>query len=519
MKCYNCNVELSEHDFCTACGADVGLYKKIIRLSNAFYNDGLEKARVRDLSGAAASLRQSLKCYKYNTDARNLLGLVYFEMGEAVEAMSEWVISKSFQPKKNIADDFLDSVQNNPSKWDNIRQTIKKYNQVLEYCRQDSLDLAAIQLKSLLKMNPKIVKGHQLLALLYINQEQWDKALRCVQRAKQIDTNNITTLLYEKEIEDAIRAKDELDPEAAAKRRKKNKHQNKDVIEYVSGNETIIQPLNQPEHAAGVTTVVNIFIGLMIGLAIMWYLILPSKIREAQKDAGESVVEISNQLTEKSAGMDEMQKRVDGLEAENDRLMKEMSALTGDTGVVKANDLLMGAALEYMSESADALSVAGSLAEISDEYVNGELGTDTFKKLYQFLYETTGANAAEAYLEKGKNSLENGNYAEAIDNFARAYQLDDTMGEALFELAEACRKAGEQERAQEVYAQVIESFPDSDYAKSAKKYVDDTSKKPADNEVGEPTVEVPQAEAVVPSVTVDMPGETSVELQAGAAIQ
>ena len=67
-------------------------YNKIIRLSNTLYNVGLEKAKVRDLSGAADSLRKSLRFNKANTQARNLLGLVYLEMGETVDALSEWVI-------------------------------------------------------------------------------------------------------------------------------------------------------------------------------------------------------------------------------------------------------------------------------------------------------------------------------------------------------------------------------------------------------------------------------------------
>ena len=33
------------------------------------------------------------------------------------------------------------------------------------YCRQNSTDLAIIQLKKVLSLNPKLVKGHQLLAL------------------------------------------------------------------------------------------------------------------------------------------------------------------------------------------------------------------------------------------------------------------------------------------------------------------------------------------------------------------
>ena len=147
MKCYNCGCQLSEHDFCTGCGADVSLYKRILRISNMYYNEGLEKAGVRDLSGAVTSLRQSLKFNKENVEARNLLGLVYFEMGEVVAALSEWVISKNLRPQKNVADDYIDMIQNNSARLDTINQTIKKYNQALNYCRQDSKDLAVIQLK------------------------------------------------------------------------------------------------------------------------------------------------------------------------------------------------------------------------------------------------------------------------------------------------------------------------------------------------------------------------------------
>ena len=53
--------------------------------SNEYYNDALAKASVRDLSGAIESLKTSLKFNKLNIDARNLLGLIYFEMGEVVE--------------------------------------------------------------------------------------------------------------------------------------------------------------------------------------------------------------------------------------------------------------------------------------------------------------------------------------------------------------------------------------------------------------------------------------------------
>ena len=52
------------------------------QIANAYYNIGLEKARSRDLSGAVTALKKSLRFDKYQTDARNLLGLIYNEIGE-----------------------------------------------------------------------------------------------------------------------------------------------------------------------------------------------------------------------------------------------------------------------------------------------------------------------------------------------------------------------------------------------------------------------------------------------------
>ena len=105
LFCYSCGMALSEKSYCTSCGAPVGRYKKIIYMSNRYYNRGLEKAQIRDLTGAVEDLKQSLVLYKRNTQARNLLGLVYFEMGETVSAMAEWVLSNHFQGGKNLAND------------------------------------------------------------------------------------------------------------------------------------------------------------------------------------------------------------------------------------------------------------------------------------------------------------------------------------------------------------------------------------------------------------------------------
>lgn len=68
--------------------------KKIMYQSNYWYNDGLKKAQERDMNGAIIALRQSLQYNRENIAARNLLGLVYYGIGEVAEALVEWIISK-----------------------------------------------------------------------------------------------------------------------------------------------------------------------------------------------------------------------------------------------------------------------------------------------------------------------------------------------------------------------------------------------------------------------------------------
>ena len=77
MECLYCHHQVvGNGQYCPVCGRDLTLYRKVIRTSNTYYNVGLEKAKVRDLSGAAVYLKKSLDLYKKNTDARNLLGLI-----------------------------------------------------------------------------------------------------------------------------------------------------------------------------------------------------------------------------------------------------------------------------------------------------------------------------------------------------------------------------------------------------------------------------------------------------------
>ncbi|MGN0280310.1 MAG: tetratricopeptide repeat protein [Lachnospiraceae bacterium] len=467
MICYQCGCNLSEHDFCTNCGADVALYKKIIYISNRFYNEGLERANVRDLTGAITSLRQSLKFNKNNVEARNLLGLVYFETGEVVAALSEWVISKNLRPRKNIADDYIDMIQTNQNRLDIINQTIKKYNQALTYCNQDSLDLAVIQLKKVLSLNPKFIRAHQLLALLYINSEEWEKAKRELTKCLEIDTNNIATLRYLKEVDEM------LVPEEGAKNSSKKQKKTEEIIKYQSGNETIIQSVNVKD-GKGVTSLLNLGIGLVIGIAIAFFLILPARIQNAKANIDDELRKVSEQSDAKTATIDELQQQLDELQEANSNLQQDLSAYMGTDGTLQSVDSLMKAAGAYLTDPKEITVVADYLDEIDMEDSEEEVETsEAFDNLYNTLLALVGPSIAESYYNDGYEAYRQENYEDAIPNLEKAFKYDATNGEALYNLANAYYRIGNEDKARETYLQIIDLFPGTEKASKSEAFLEE----------------------------------------------
>lgn len=462
MKCYNCGCTLSEKDFCTACGADVSSYKKIIATSNRFYNDGLAKAEVRDLTGAVGSLRQSLKFNKNNIEARNLLGLVYFEMGEAVAALSEWVISKNLRPNKNIADDYLNRIQSNQGRLDTINQTIKKYNQALAYCHQESLDLAVIQLKKVLSLNPNFIRAHQLLALLYINQEEWEKAQRELVKCQRIDTNNTTTLRYLKEVESVLTMRD------GGKGRDKKKKDD-DIIKYQSGNETIIQPINTRE-AGGASTLLNMGIGIVIGIAIACFLILPARLRSSDSVVREELRKVSEQNDLKTAKIAELEQQIAQLTQNNTDIQSKLDNYVGTDGAMEAVENLMDAVSIYLETPEDIEKIAEKLERTDIDTVSVS-GMKAAVPLYEMMLTTVGPSIAKSYYDTGYESYRREMYDEAIPDLKKAVEFDPSNGDALLYLGNCYRNTEKKDEAMKVYEEVVAKFEGTEKARKADNFL------------------------------------------------
>lgn len=452
MKCIYCNTNLAAIDYCPGCGADVTLLKRIGRISNLLYNRGLEKASVRDLSGAIGCLQQSLKFNKENIDARNLLGLCFYETGEVVSALCEWVISKNMCPDDNPADRFIDQLQNNKNQLDAINQSIRKYNQSIEYCRDGHEDMAVMQLKKVVAQNPKLVKAQQLLALLHMKHQDYEKARRVLKKAASIDNTNTTTLRYLSEIEEVtgrtnafggrLRSRDRAEQETGG------------TLRYVSGTETIIAPTTFRDSST-VATFINIGLGVLLGGAIVWFMAVPATRQSIQESANRRVTDANLQLASGTAQLQDLQDQIAGYEADVDDANKER-----DDALSKADsyDELLGIANTYINGEYSAAGEA--IGKVDARLLDGNA-----KKLYDNLTQGVSGTLFDEYYTAGTTAYVSGDYQTAAEQLKLAVEADpDDMNvnayNALLYLAFAYYNSGDYTNSNKYFNQLIEKYPD-----------------------------------------------------------
>lgn len=452
MVCYQCGAQVGKAEQCPTCGADLRIFQRVLRISNAYYNDGLQKASVRNLSGAVISLKASLKFNKYHIDARNLLGLVYYETGETVAALSEWVISKSYQPDNNRASVYLDAVQKNQSQLNAINQTIKKYNQALIYCKNGSRDLAIIQLKKVLSLNPRLIQGHQLLALLYLKENQLDKAKKELRCAAKIDTNNTITLRYMKEVNELLKSKSTI---------KKKKQE--DLISYQSGNETIIMPKRFRESSIG-STLTYILLGLVVGTAVTAFLIVPNVQNEAREEAKRQLLEASDTISTNGQTISDLEKQIEQMQVKLDEAKEKNDEV--QTQFSSYENLLK--AFEIYT-SGDILATGKMLDKIDTSYLSDE-AKGTLNKISEDIYD----RYMEALYEEGYSYYTHNDFANAIKDLAKVtkHDIDYRDGNAAYYLAQAYNRNGQLDKARKYYQYVIDNYPGSQRARTSMNYVD-----------------------------------------------
>lgn len=457
MNCPRCNTPVNmQMNRCQRCGQNLQTYKKAVRISASLYNEGLDKARVRDLSGAVETLEKSLVYYKGNTNARNLLGLVYYELGETVKALTQWILSKNISPEGNEADYYIDSIQSNPQALDNAGLTIKKYNSALAAAKQGNEDLAIIQLKKVVSLTPNFVRGQQLIALLYMMIGENDKAKKHLKKAARVDVNNTTTLKY---IEELGGFGDSDDTSSD----KKNQTPERKIFKGDSSVEVKEVGSYKPERTRAFPFI-NVIIGVIIGLFVGLVLVMPTISSKSNQEKANEISEYGTKLAERDSQIASMQHEKETLDAQVQSLTNQLNEALNDDSLSAAQVYEKIIEAYKMYTEGDKAQALATVMGLDMSEVTNETAKDIVNTISS---EDTRKASADAF-EKGRKAYNSGKYDDAKKYLQEAVDLNKDNVDAIYFFGRLYHKQGNKEKATEYYRKVVKDYPDSERVSEAR---------------------------------------------------
>ena len=454
MKCFHCGNRLGKGDLCLTCGQDVRLFKKILAASWYYYDEGLKKAQSRDLSGAIVDLKNSLLLYKGNTEARNLLGLVYYEMGDMAQALIEWVISDNLNPGDDRAADLLSKIQSDQVELERGSLMIRKYNQALRHAVGGSEDLAILQLNKVLSVNPRMVKAGLLMALLQMHAGQNDRAEKYVRAVLKVDRCNAQALHYQELLKskdvrkNAAKTKDPVSKEAEIRRQ-------------LSGTDVIVPTYK--EGRFGFHTILEVVAGLVLGGALVAYLIMPSRISSLKSDFDQTLISYNERLSAKEAiiaaeedQIEELSARISKLEAQVQNADAQMASVTGEYDkLLQAQEAY--AQNEYLQAASLYLTIDSSL--VTDE---------TFREIYGTLQAEFEKNGYDVLFPAGMDLYNRRKYEQATEYMKVCLALKSDSSEPKYWLAVCYIRQDADEAARPYLEEIISMDPEGAFTESAR---------------------------------------------------
>ena len=433
-----------------------GVAARIRLISNSFYNEGLERARANDLTGAARFLKDCLNLNKFHIQARNLLGLVYYRAGEVGDALEQWVLSANLEKKNNPAFGYIQKIQKKGGRLETVGTNIRKYNQALSQAQSGADDLAILQLNAVTESMPNYIRAELLLALLCIRQENWRKAEKAVRTVLSVDRLNPTAIRYLDVIRPhAIRESEETEKNTAAQAKNAFSHRRMQ-------DDDVIMPPTYRENT-GWQSVLNIFGGLILGAAVVFFLVMPARIRQENTSHNQNLLAYNEQLNQKSGEIAALEGQVSDLSGKNEELAAELDRLKNSNDSEAAQySLLIRLQEAYRARDWDTITTL--YPEMRPELFTDETVRNAAESL---LGDISGSGFSELAAE-GYAQWAAGRFDTALRYYGicLAIRPDDTN--IMYNVGSIYNNKGDTENAIPYFTRIIVDYQDSPEVTKAK---------------------------------------------------
>lgn len=301
-----------------------------------------------------------------------------------------------------------------------------------------------------------------MLALFYIEKKAYSRAEKILRNVLKVDAGNAMAKRYLAEIRKSSRepasVRDETLPRFLSNDNPDSPDEDRKPL---SGNDVIRPGTGYKRSNSGLASFLHILIGIGIGAALIFFLIVPARDRITEGRFENESKEVNAQLGEANDKLSAAQKQIEELTKARDELQNQI-----DGGSASTNKTLISAANEYLAGNGE--QAAATLAGIKDPQ---STLTDEAKSLYDSLVKNVGGISADNVFDQAMEAFNNSEVMRASTLFESAYAADETNAEAAYYAGRCYQSMQETDKAKKYYQIILDKFPDSEYAGTAQDYI------------------------------------------------
>lgn len=369
------------------------------------------------------------------------------------------LIDLKHELKNYPAIDIASLEKNRPDLPDNFKNSVVLYNKALESIRSGSEDIAIIELKKAVSINPEFYEAANLLGLCYVSIKEYAKAEEMFKRVMDSENNGVKALTYIKALEEG-----NIPGASGSKKNSKKRYPFNRPAERNQNTGKSLQNSTSLKKE-----ILKYAIGCLIGILVMVAINLltsdtPQDSVQTSADADTTQIEEAVEAVKKEyeAKLNEMKQRNDVLE---ESLRKANQSIDYYKSV---NDLLEAEKLATSGEYEKAADLLILLKPIDFQGTAKE-------KSDKLIQEIMPKAAREAY-NQGLKLFKQKNYQEALDVLYKAKLYGSglnnvNMDAILYNLAKSYMELGDYPNAISTFNEVINNYPNSGYVKHAKSWI------------------------------------------------
>lgn len=428
---------------CQRCHENIKWVHELHQKSEIYYAKGHKYAEVKDLTKAMKYLSKAVALNKYHIEARNLLGVVQFEVGNIGEAIKCWILSTALSKEDNRAYDYLERLQKRPKTLESYKEATNLYNRSIKYLEKGNEDMAMIRLKKAINLNDHFLEARNLLTACYISQKQYTRAIEQISYTLQVDSSNLKALKYLKEVKLEQIDQSQEKPIIHTKGIRQPVHKNQYKPHKVINRGNILA-----------TAILYFAIGGVCMLGVQIALVMPNKtaaleneIRELSGDKQQLEDQLEVLTVESSEKIIELEQKARKQEQYNEELQKTSNKLKQQQKLTMAR--------EY-ANSREWSKAAEELYNISEEVLEQEEQIE-----YTKLKESVYPRAVDELYNLGYSFYQADKPIEAKTEFEKAlmyYPASEKAGRSLYYMGEIEEKSGNLAKAKKYYESVIGGY-------------------------------------------------------------